>query len=188
VIFPKSQYQRYKERIAKYFTVDEDDREGSGLNNVIDVLAQKKTGEVFPVEVSLGNSSHVGVTSLLTCILRDVSLRKKADRRLKYLAFHDRLTSLGNRDRFSQTLKGVLDDVGAGEDHRAALLYLDLDGFKKVNDSLGHETGDSILKACAQRLSNSLRLGDQVYQFDFEEIFRLGGDEFTILLPYIQKL
>ena len=139
------------------------------------------------VELSMGNSKGVGDSRLLTCIIRDITLRKKADRRLRYLAYHDKLTSLGNRDRFSETLSRTLKGMKDKPDHHAALLYLDLDGFKKINDSLGHEIGDAILKACAKRLGNCLREDDEVYRFDFEEIFRLGGDEFTILLPFISK-
>ena len=185
-LFPKSQYQRYRERISKYFIIDEDHRRETGMHNVIEVLAKRKSGDLIPVEISLGNSRSVGARRMLTCILRDITLRKKADRRLKYLAYHDKLTSLGNRDRFAESLKRVLADTN-GDSQRAALLYLDLDGFKKINDGLGHEIGDTILKACAQRLVNSLRQGDQVYQFDFEEIFRMGGDEFTILLPIVRE-
>ena len=186
MLFPDSQYQRYKERLKKYFVIDEADRKNTGMLNVLEVLAQKKSGEMIPSEISLGNSKGVGENRIITCIIRDITLRKKADRRLRYLAYHDKLTSLGNRDRFAESLNRVLEDIKEKSDHHAALLYLDLDGFKKINDSLGHEVGDAILKACAKRLGNCLRQGDQVYQFDFEEIFRLGGDEFTILLPYIR--
>ncbi len=187
MLFPESQYRRYRERIRKYFVVDETHRRDTGMLNVIEVLAQKKNGELIPVEISMGNSRGVGDSRILTCIIRDITLRKKADRRLRFLAYRDRLTSLGNRDRFSESLNRVLQEVSDTPDRHAALLYLDLDGFKKVNDSMGHEIGDTILKACAQRLMNSLREGDQVYRFNFEEIFRLGGDEFTILLPFVHK-
>ena len=186
-IFPKSHYARYRDRILKYFVIDDAHRSTSGLRNEMEALARKAGGEMIPVEISLGNSRGVGENRILTCIIRDITLRKKADRRLRYLAFHDKLTSLGNRDRFAESLGKVLKDVTPESGKNAALLYLDLDGFKKINDSLGHEIGDAILKACAGRLGNCLRDGDQVYRFNFEEIFRLGGDEFTILLPYIRN-
>jgi diguanylate cyclase (GGDEF)-like protein/PAS domain S-box-containing protein len=185
-IFPKSQYSRYRERIRKYFVIDDAHRSSSGLRNEMEALARKAGGEMIPVEISLGNSRGVGENRILTCIIRDITLRKKADRRLRYLAFHDKLTSLGNRDRFAESLERVLKEVTPESGKNAALLYLDLDGFKKINDSLGHEIGDAILKACAARLGNCLRDGDQVYRFNFEEVFRLGGDEFTILLPEIR--
>jgi diguanylate cyclase (GGDEF)-like protein/PAS domain S-box-containing protein len=187
ILFPKSQYERYEKTIRKYFVIDETHRENSGMRNVIEVLARNTNGDMIPVEISLGNSKGVGTGRILTCIVRDITLRKKADRRLHYLAYHDKLTSLGNRDRFTESLNRVLKECIKDKTKHAALLYLDLDGFKKINDSLGHEIGDAILKACAKRLGNCLRDGDQVYRFDFEEIFRLGGDEFTILLPIIKK-
>ncbi len=187
IIFPKSHYSRYRERIRRYFVIDEEHRSTTGMKNVMEALARKTGGELIPVEISMGNSRGVGENRILTCIIRDITLRKKADRRLRYLAFHDKLTSLGNRDRFAETLTRILKEVTPESGKNAALLYLDLDGFKKINDSLGHEIGDVILKACAKRLGNCLRDGDQVYRFDFEEIFRLGGDEFTILLPYIRQ-
>ena len=186
-IFPDNQYTRYRKQFRKYFVIDESDRLTTGMRNVMEALARNSGGDMIPVEISMGNSKGVGTNRVLTCIIRDITLRKKADRRLHYLAYHDKLTSLGNRDRFSESLNRVLKDVHPNSGRNAALLYLDLDGFKKINDSLGHEIGDAILKACAKRLGNCLRDGDQVYRFDFEEIFRLGGDEFTILLPYIKK-
>ncbi len=186
-IFPHDQYTRYRKQFRKYFVIDETHRPTTGMSNVMEALARKSGGEMIPVEISMGNSKGVGTNRIMTCIIRDITLRKKADRRLRYLAYHDKLTSLGNRDRFSESLGRVIKDVTPESGRNAALLYLDLDGFKKINDSLGHEIGDAILKACAKRLGNCLRDGDQVYRFDFEEIFRLGGDEFTILLPYIKK-
>lgn len=187
IIFPASHYSRYRERISKYFVIDDIHRSSTGLQNVMEALARRAGGELIPVEISLGNSRGVGENRILTCIIRDITLRKKADRRLRYLAFHDKLTSLGNRDRFAESLGRIIKEVTPDSGKNAALLYLDLDGFKKINDSLGHEIGDVILKACAKRLGNCLRDGDQVYRFNFEEVFRLGGDEFTILLPYIGK-
>ena len=185
-LFPESQYQRYEGQIRKYFIIDDEHRQDTGMRNVIELLAKKHNGDLVPVEVSMGNSRGVGNSRRLTCIIRDISLRKEADRKLRFLAYHDKLTSLGNRDRFAETLDKVLSGIGKNPDQIAALLYLDLDGFKKINDSLGHEVGDIILKSCAKRLGNCLRADDQVYRFNFEEIFRLGGDEFTILLPRIR--
>ena len=104
------------------------------------------------------------------------------------MAYHDKLTSLGNRERLTEYLDQLLAELDREPDRKAALMFLDLDGFKKVNDSLGHEMGDMILKECARRLSNCLRQEDNVYRIQMEDIFRLGGDEFTILLPRIGKV
>lgn len=187
ILFPHSRYKNYQSLIEKYFYIDDQHREDTGLKNSIEVLGKRKDGEMIPLEISFGNSMGVGENRILTCIIRDIALRKKAERRLKYLAYHDKLTSLGNRDRLSESLDQILAEIQRNTDRKAALLFLDLDGFKKVNDSLGHEMGDMILKETAKRLSNCLRKEDQVYRIQMEDIFRLGGDEFTLLLPHVQN-
>jgi len=187
VLFPESRYKRYEGLFNKYFIIDDTHRQETGLQNTIEVLGRRPDGELIPLEISFGNSKGIGSNRILTCIIRDIALRKKAERRLKFLAYHDKLTSLGNRDRLSEYLDQLLAEIGRDPERKAALMFLDLDGFKKVNDSLGHEMGDMILKECARRLSNCLRQEDNVYRIEMEDIFRLGGDEFTILLPRINK-
>ena len=187
VLFPDSRYKNYEELIQKYFFIDDTHREESGLQNTIELLGKTKEGELVPLEISFGNSKGLENNRVLTCIVRDIALRKKAERRLKFLAYHDKLTSLGNRDRLSDTLDQLLAEISREGDRKAALMFLDLDGFKKVNDSLGHEMGDLILQESARRLSNCIRQEDNVYRIQMEDIFRLGGDEFTILLPRIRK-
>jgi diguanylate cyclase (GGDEF)-like protein/PAS domain S-box-containing protein len=105
--------------------------------------------------------------------LRDVSERRELESRLRHQAFHDSLTGLANRalfeDRLTHALARVRRDSG-----RIAVLFLDLDDFKTVNDSLGHAVGDELLRVAAQRLSDALRTPDTAA--------RLGGDEFAALL------
>jgi diguanylate cyclase (GGDEF)-like protein/PAS domain S-box-containing protein len=187
ILFPQSRVANYRSLINKYFFIDAGDRHGSGLGNSIELLGRRKNGDVFPLEISLGNSKGIGDSRILTCILRDITARKNDERKLRFLAYHDQLTALGNRDRLTQSLEQLLSELNRQPDRKAALLFLDLDGFKKVNDSLGHEMGDAILKETAQRLTNCLRQDDQIYRFQVRDIFRLGGDEFTILLPFIKK-
>jgi diguanylate cyclase (GGDEF)-like protein/PAS domain S-box-containing protein len=187
ILFPETRVSNYRSQINKYFFIDAGDRRGSGLGNSIEMLGRRKSGDVFPLEISLGNSKGVGDSRILTCILRDITLRKNDERKLRFLAYHDQLTALGNRDRLSQSLSQLIAEIRRQPDRKAALLFLDLDGFKKVNDSLGHEMGDAILKETAKRLTNCLRQDDQIYRFQVRDIFRLGGDEFTILLPFIRK-
>jgi len=187
ILFPESRYQRYQRIFQRYFFIDDSHRADTGMQNTVEVLGKKKDGEMVPLEISFGNSMGMENNRILTCIIRDIAVRKKAERRLKYLAYHDKLTSLGNRDRLIESLDSVIAQVKRHQDRKAALLFMDLDGFKKVNDSLGHEMGDKILKECAQRLTNCLREEDQVYRVQMEDIFRLGGDEFTLLLPTIYK-
>ena len=187
LLFPPSRAGRYRKLVSSYFFIDDPDRETSGLEGSLEVIGRRRGGDLFPLELSLGNSRGFGDNRVLTCILRDISARKKGERRLKFLAFHDQLTALGNRDMLEMTLEQVFAEIERHPGRRAALLFLDLDGFKKVNDSLGHEIGDTILKETARRLTNCLREHDRVYRFRDKDVFRLGGDEFTILLPYLAR-
>ncbi len=107
---------------------------------------------------------------LLTC--RDISERKAFEERLAHQAFHDALTGLPNRSLFTERLQHALGRARR-QQTTVAVVFLDLDNFKLVNDGLGHEAGDHLLVAVAGRLRDSVRPGDTVA--------RLGGDEFTIL-------
>ncbi len=126
-----------------------------------------------------GNKFLVGV-------MRDITERKRLEEELKQAnaalrqgAYHDPLTGLPNRTLFRDRLNQAMEM--ATTNHRlVALLFLDLDGFKLINDSLGHDIGDLLLKGVAQRLQGSLRGSDT--------ISRLGGDEFTVILPGIPGL
>jgi predicted signal transduction protein with EAL and GGDEF domain len=162
----------------------------------MEVLGQNKRQEIVPLELSFGNSKSVRGTRVLTCIVRDITQRKMAERKLRFLAYHDKLTELGNRDLFYVTLNQFLGHVKRYQDTLGALLFLDLDGFKKVNDTLGHSSGDRVLCECARRLSSCLRESDQLYRFSSEvesgqvpqeDLFRFGGDEFVILLTYLAQ-
>ena len=105
--------------------------------------------------------------------VEDITERKALEERLAHQAFHDGLTGLPNRALFLDRLRQALFRTGRRDDS-VAVLFLDFDGFKNVNDSLGHEVGDRLLVVAAGRIEASVRLGDTVA--------RLGGDEFTILL------
>ncbi|MFN6964301.1 MAG: PAS domain S-box protein [Pyrinomonadaceae bacterium] len=108
------------------------------------------------------------------CCYRDITERKRAEEMLRHHALHDTLTSLPNRTEFMKHLTTAVERTKRNPSARFAVLFLDLDRFKVINDSLGHVVGDKLLIAIAERLRASVRPGDV--------IARLGGDEFTILL------
>jgi len=109
-------------------------------------------------------------------VFRDITLRKQQEERLNFLAIHDSLTDLPNRTLFNDRLTLALANA-ARREQKIAVMMLDLDRFKKVNDTLGHSVGDRLLKSVAERLLHVFRKGDTVA--------RLGGDEFMILLAEV---
>jgi diguanylate cyclase (GGDEF)-like protein len=120
-------------------------------------------------------------------VLRDVTERRRAERAVRQLAYYDGLTGLANRHLFARQLAQAL--ASARErDHALALLYLDLDHFKNVNDTLGHAAGDELLRAVSERLRMVVRASDVVGRLEPQfrgGLARLGGDEFAILLPAV---
>lgn len=122
--------------------------------------------------------------------LQDITELRNAEERIHELAYYDSLTGLPNRSYFLSQVKLALDHASR-HSHMAALLFVDLDDFKRVNDTLGHGTGDKLLKAVAERISDCLYSSDAVCQTSFDRdnsnLARLGGDEFTVLLSEIGR-
>jgi diguanylate cyclase (GGDEF)-like protein/PAS domain S-box-containing protein len=175
-LFPPEIFSRHEPDFRKYFYVDDQHRRGLGMKRTLELLGRHKHRGVSPMEMSFGNSSNYRGRSL-TCIIRDISTRKNTERRLRHLAYHDKLTGLGNRDLFATEINRIFEELLPVEGFCGALLFLDLDGFKQVNDSLGHEAGDELLVETARRLRETLR--------ETDPIFRFGGDEFVVLLSSI---
>ena len=121
-----------------------------------------------------GDGKIVGVIGLI----RDITERKMAEQQIEYQAYHDALTGLANRRLFQEHLSLALALAQRRHSH-VAVLFLDLDHFKIVNDSLGHTVGDELLKHVARRLRHAVREGDTVA--------RVGGDEFTIVLQELAR-
>jgi diguanylate cyclase (GGDEF)-like protein/PAS domain S-box-containing protein len=139
-----------------------------------EVIERHKSGRLYPKWLSIRVVRHPdGRVAHYVAAFSDISARKAAEEKIQYLAHHDALTGLPNRvllqDRFEQTFRR------AGREHQAlALYFLDLDHFKRINDSFGHAAGDELLIAVAERLRKCLRTTDTVS--------RLGGDEFILLV------
>lgn len=136
-----------------------------------------RDGRRIPVEISTRLFEHDGRPTMLS-LVRDITERKRSQERIQHLAHHDALTDLPNRrlltDRLDQALA-----LGSRHWRPIAVLMLDLDGFKPVNDTYGHDVGDELLVELARRLKAVVRRSDT--------IARLGGDEFVILLSELQR-
>ena len=143
---------------------------------ILDAIAREETA-VWAIETSDGRMIQTVDQPMpgggWVSTHEDVTERKRADARIAYMAYHDELTGLPNRTRFHESLKKTLSLMQ--RETRVAVFYLDLDRFKKVNDTLGHPVGDDLLKSVAERLRSCVR--------EDATVARLGGDEFAIIQP-----
>jgi diguanylate cyclase (GGDEF)-like protein/PAS domain S-box-containing protein len=140
----------------------------------------RRDGTIFSAEIVTSPIRSLdGTTTGYICLIRDITERKRAEEELAYMATHDSLTGLPNRTLFSDRLTMALTQ-GRRSKKNLAVMLLDLDYFKDVNDTLGHSMGDQLLRAVGNRLSGLLRKGDT--------IARIGGDEFLLLLPELLQL
>jgi len=154
-------------------------------------VAATRSGMVGPVELRVergarrcvlegvgSNLTHDPAVQGLALNFRDISERKALEEQLRQLAFHDPLTLLANRNLFRDRVQHALTLAQCGPGQSSvAVMFLDLDNFKNINDSLGHDAGDCLLQAVAQRIVKTTRSSDTVA--------RLGGDEFAVLLEGI---
>ncbi len=137
------------------------------------IIGRRKDGTEFPSDASISKWKRDGET-VFTVIVRDITEREQAAETIRRLAYYDTLTGFPNRTMF-QELVGQAVSAGHAERKPLAILLLDLDRFKDINDTLGHHRGDRLLQQVALRLKDLLRPTDVVA--------RLGGDEFGLLLP-----
>ncbi|HFD11451.1 MAG TPA: EAL domain-containing protein, partial [Crenotrichaceae bacterium] len=132
--------------------------------------------------------SHDNVPLRYSGTIQDISERKLAEEKIRHLAYYDNLTGLLNRLSFQERLESAL-ALATRNQRVMAILYLDLDNFKRINDTLGHNQGDLLLKKVAERLLEGTRTSDTIARIDLDDIeadvARIGGDEFTILLTEI---
>lgn len=145
------------------------------LNQRLELMALRRDGSVLPTEVRV-RALHLEGHVIFSAFLHDITERKQAELKREHEAGHDALTGLPNR----RTLFELIPHAIARANRQRiplAIVFLDLDGFKAVNDTQGHEAGDAVLCAVAQRLRESVR--------DTDTVVRLAGDEFTLILEFL---
>jgi diguanylate cyclase (GGDEF)-like protein/PAS domain S-box-containing protein len=143
-----------------------------------EIWNRRKDGKVYPewLRINVVRDEGGGIAGYVA-IFSDITFRRRAEQELLRQATTDPLTGLANRQLFARLLTSTIEQ--ATRYHRnAALLFIDLDGFKEVNDTAGHAIGDSVLREIATRLRGAVRVSD--------EVARLGGDEFVVILPEIR--
>jgi len=136
---------------------------------------QTNAGQRFPIELSV-TELHEGHQRLFTWVIRDITERKKAQADIEHMAHHDALTGLPNRNLFNDLMERAVFRCQRAK-QMMAVMFVDLDKFKPVNDDLGHDAGDAVLIAVAERLADNVRTSDTVA--------RIGGDEFVAILENI---
>jgi diguanylate cyclase (GGDEF)-like protein/PAS domain S-box-containing protein len=145
-----------------------------------EVWNRSKSGEIYPELLSISSvTNNQGVITHYIGISSNISLLKQHEKQLEYIAHYDALTGIPNRVLLADRMKQAIAQ-DKRERKMLAVCYLDLDGFKPVNDTLGHQAGDQVLIEIARRIGNILREGDTVA--------RLGGDEFVVLLPNLKHV
>ncbi len=184
-LFKISDAEMEKTNFRQFYINDEDrikfirNADKSGTLHDYEIQLKDSNGKIMDCVITVMSIlSKKGSVDAYLGIIRDITEKKKKEKELEFVAYHDLLTNLPNRKSFYQKIEKMLAySRRRKSDDRWALLFLDLDKFKEVNDTLGHDIGDLLLKSVAKRLKFCLR------ESDF--LFRLGGDEFTILLANI---
>ncbi len=173
LLMPEAECAQHQQYLARYVETGVPHSEGGER----EVTAIRKDGSSFPAAISI-SAMHFGEEVHFIGVVRDISERRRTEEQIRKLAYFDALTGLPNRvlfmDRMEQALaRAHRDETGF------SLLFLDLDGFKAVNDNLGHKAGDQVLRLVAERLRGCVR--------EVDTTARMGGDEFTIILPGVTR-
>jgi diguanylate cyclase (GGDEF)-like protein/PAS domain S-box-containing protein len=173
VLLPERFHETYQSEVGDLLSAG-----APSVGRTIEVAARRSDGTEFPVELSLANWVARGQT-FVTAIIRDITDRRQAEEQIRHLAFHDALTGLPNRLLFGDRLQMAINHARRYK-QRVAVLFVDIDRFKIINDSLGHTRGDRLLQDVAERLRDCLREDDTIARF--------GGDEFTLLLSSVTRV
>lgn len=152
---------------------------------LLEHLRQEQPDSTYSHEISWRDrtfvlNSHGTPDGGLRVMIRDVTLYKAAENTLRELAYQDSLTGLPNRSFFKQNFEAAIESARS-KNKRVCVLFIDLDRFKRINDTLGHKVGDELLVEVASRLRRSIRSTDLLLSLPPESVARLGGDEFTIV-------
>ena len=182
LIVPERLREPYRRGLSHYL----ESGEGPILGKRVEMPALRAGGEEFPVEVAIVANQLRG-SVCFTATIRDLTARKQAEEELARAAMYDKLTGLPNRtlllDRVQQALVRARRNRGL-----FALMFLDFDRFKLINDGLGHDVGDALLCEIANRLTTELRCGDSLGRPDSgTSAARMGGDEFVVMLEPIRN-
>ena len=169
LVTPAEKRDEAKEGVLRFATTGE----GEIVNNIREVEAIRKDGTVFPVELSV-SGFRLGGQWYAVGTARDITERKATEEKLRELATTDGLTNLNNRRRFMELAEQEF-IRSKRYAHSLAMFMMDIDHFKRVNDTYGHDVGDEVLRALSVTASNALR--------DADILGRLGGEEFGVLLP-----
>lgn len=153
-------------------------RSGNRGHVIFEAIHKRKNGSSYPVEVSL-QLSHSEIPPVFLANIKDITRRKESEEKLRYLANYDALTGLPNRGLFIDRL-GLAIENCSRTDTLLALMFIDLDGFKQVNDRYGHDCGDELIRQVGRRLQEIVRKSDTAA--------RLGGDEFTVILTNLHNI
>lgn len=138
-----------------------------------EIKGSRRDGTQFPAEIQIGKS-YVKDQSIVACTIRDISKQKHDQEIIEHMAYHDSLTQLPNRRLFNDQVTVMINNAKQ-LNQPLAMMYMDMDRFKYINDSLGHIIGDKVLQEIANRIKDCIR------ENDFAA--RIGGDEFNLLLP-----
>lgn len=171
MLMPAPHRDAHDSYLARYIRTGE----GRVIGRPQELSALRRDGSEFPIEINV-TETRLGGGRRFTAILRDITARKETEAHIQRLADYDGLTELPNRMLFHDRLRQAA-SLARRDRHELALLYIDLDKFKAVNDTLGHAAGDELLKGVAGRIRRQMRESDTVA--------RIGGDEFAVILPTI---
>lgn len=173
LLMPEPYRSQYDDYLKSYLATGQQ----SVIGNRREIVGRRRDGTTFPAEMSIGEVKVSG-EQLFICAMRDIAERKATEARVVHLANHDSLTNLPNRNLLQdRALQSFLQADRLQQ--RVGIVFIDLDHFKTINDSLGHHVGDRLLQTVALRIRSCLR--------DEDTVARQGGDEFIVVLPNVKR-